>query len=121
MRSKPLALTLAYTIALLFASTVHPLAHHGWSGYDDKKPMTLTGTIKASGYENPHSFVDVEVDGKTWHAVLAPPSRMEARGISKDMIKVGNTVTVMGLQSKTVPTEVKIERMTIDGKTTEIR
>jgi len=43
-------------------------AHHGWGEYDCKKPITLTGTIKASGYENPHSFVDLDVNGKMWHA-----------------------------------------------------
>jgi len=114
-------LTLALTFLLAVVATARPLAHHGWGGYDDKKPMTLTGVIKASGYDNPHSFVDIEVDGKMWHAVLAPPYRMDARGLSKESIKVGNTITVMGLQSKSVPTEVKIERVTIAGKTYEIR
>ncbi|MCK7473320.1 MAG: hypothetical protein MZV49_06845 [Rhodopseudomonas palustris] len=28
-------------------------AHHGWSGYDSKSVLRLTGTIRESGYEHP--------------------------------------------------------------------
>jgi hypothetical protein len=36
---------------LLLAATAAPAAaHHGWSGYDSTKELTLTGTIKESGY-----------------------------------------------------------------------
>src|SRR5262249_46038747 len=30
------------------------LAHHGWSDYDETRPLTLTGVIRASTYEQPH-------------------------------------------------------------------
>ena len=99
-------------------------AHHGWNGYDESKPVTLTGVVRDSGYENPHSFVDVQVDsgkGKTWHAVLAPPSRMQSKGITKEDIKPGSTVTVTGFLDKAKSNEVKIEQITINGKNFEIR
>jgi Family of unknown function (DUF6152) len=113
---------LALGISLVFASGA--LAHHGWSGYDETKPLNLTGTIRDSGYDNPHGFVELEVAGtpaKTWHVVLAPPSRMETRGLPKEMLKTGTTVTVVGYQEKTKPGELRAERITIDGKTTELR
>jgi hypothetical protein len=81
---------LALGISLIFASGAH--AHHGWSGYDETKPLSLTGTIRDSGYDNPHGFVELEVAGnpaKTWHVVLAPPSRMETRGLPKELLKTG--------------------------------
>jgi hypothetical protein len=97
------------------------LAHHGWGEYDSRKALTLTGTVKASGYENPHSFVDLEVDGKLWHAVLAPPSRMQARGVLRELIQPGATVTVMGFPHKSRTTEMKAEQIRIGEKTTNIR
>jgi len=113
---------LALGISLVFASGA--LAHHGWSGYDETKPLKLTGTIRDSGYDNPHGFVELEVAGtpaKTWHVVLAPPSRMETPGLPKEMLKSGATAPVVGYQEKTKPGELRAERITIDGKTTELR
>ena len=64
-------------------------AHHGWSGYDSSKELTLTGTITEAGYEHPHGSVRLETPGKTWVVVLAPPSRMENRGLKREMLKGG--------------------------------
>ncbi len=97
------------------------LAHHGWGEYDSRKPVTLSGIIKTSGYENPHAFVDIEVDGTTWHAVLAPPSRMQARGVGRDQLQTSATVTVIGFPHKTRSTEMKAEQIRVGGKTTYIR
>ena len=62
-----------------------------------KNPLTLSGTVKDSGYENPHGFVDLETPDKVWRVVLAPPARMESRGLSKEMLKAGTKATVMGV------------------------
>jgi hypothetical protein len=101
------------------------LAHHGWSGYDAEKTLTLTGIIREAGYESPHGYVNLEVKEesgtKTWHAVLAPPSRMQARGLPREALKVGATVTVVGYPSRTDAGEMRAERIIIDGKTTELR
>lgn len=97
------------------------LAHHGWSEYDQTKPLTETGVIKSSGYENPHGSVKIEVMGKLRTVVLAPPSRMEARGLTKEALKTGNTVTVMGYQHRQRAEEMRAERITVDGKTIELR
>ena len=111
---------LVATAALVVASATLA-AHHGWTGYDEKTPTTLTGTVKASGYENPHAFVELETKDKTWHVVLAPPSRMGSRGLVKDMIKPGTIATVMGYPHKTDKNELRAERITVAGRTTELR
>ena len=49
---KPLAATLVFVTLALAATAA--LAHHGWSGYDSTRELTLTGTIKEAGYEHPH-------------------------------------------------------------------
>jgi hypothetical protein len=96
-------------------------AHHGWSGYDSSKALNLTGTIKESGYEHPHGFIKFEVPGKTWLVVLAPPSRMENRGLPRTMLVAGTSATVVGYPNRTDPDEMRAERITINGKTVELR
>jgi hypothetical protein len=96
-------------------------AHHGWSSYDSSKELTLTGTIKESGYEHPHGSVRLQTPDKTWIVVLAPPSRMENRGLRRDMLTPGTTATVVGYPSRNDPEELRAERITISGKTTELR
>ena len=108
-----LALALAYTSAAL--------AHHGWSGYDTGKALTVTGTIKVAGYEHPHGYVRLETPEKVWVVTLAPPSRMENRGLAAAMLKPGTTATVVGYPSRTDAGEMRAERITIDGRTTELR
>jgi hypothetical protein len=96
-------------------------AHHGWSGYDASKEMTVTGTIKEAGYEHPHGSVRLETPGKTWIVVLAPPSRMENRGLKREMLAPGTSAIVVGYPNRTEPDEMRAERITIAGKTTELR
>ena len=97
------------------------LAHHGWSEYDSSNELKLTGKIVESGYEHPHGHIKLETPGKTWLCVLAPPSRMENRGLSKDALKVGNSVTVVGYPNRSKPEEMRAERIVSQGKTVELR
>lgn len=109
---------------LAFALINHAAAHHGWSSYDEKKTIELTGVIREAGYGNPHGFVRLQVDagkGKIWYVVLAPPSRMEARGLAREMLKEGVTATIVGYAHREKKEELRAERITIDGKTTELR
>ncbi|HKA38256.1 MAG TPA: DUF6152 family protein [Burkholderiales bacterium] len=96
-------------------------AHHGWSEYDSSKPLTLTGVVKESGYEHPHGHVRLDTPGKTWNVVLAPPSRMERRGLTKEALKPGANVTVVGYPNREKAEEMRAERITVNGKTIELR
>ena len=111
-------LMIALVAALLPASA---LAHHGWSSYDSTKEMTLTGVIKESGYEHPHGHIRLEAPGKTWTVTLAPPSRMENRGLPSSMLTPGTKASVVGYPSRTDANEMRAERITIAGKTVELR
>ena len=111
---------IAITLSILIAPIVAG-AHHGWSGYDSAKALTLTGTIADAGYEHPHGYVKLDASGKTWLVVLAPPSRMENRGLKRDMLKPGTKATVMGYPHRTDAEEMRAERITIGDKTTELR
>lgn len=104
---------------LLVAGTA--FAHHGWSEYDSTKTLRFTGTIEESGYSHPHGYVRLKADDKTWLVVLAPPSRMENRGLSKEMLNAGNRATVVGYQNRNKPEEMRAERIMIGDKSTELR
>ncbi len=108
-------------LAAIAAMPAIALAHHGWSEYDSTQTLKLTGTIEESGYEHPHGHIKLKTPGKTWIAVLAPPSRMENRGLTKEMMKVGATVTVEGYPNKSKPEEMRAERIIAGGKTVELR
>jgi hypothetical protein len=97
------------------------LGHHGWSEYDSSKALKLTGKIIESGYEHPHGHVRLQTPGKTWNVVLAPPSRMERRGLEKGALKPGSSVTVEGYPNRDKPEELRAERISVNGKTVELR
>jgi hypothetical protein len=97
------------------------LAHHGWSEYDSSKTLKLTGKVLESGYEHPHGHLRLETPGKTWSVILAPPSRMERRGLEKGALKPGNSVTVEGYQNRDKPEEMRAERIIVNGKGVELR
>jgi hypothetical protein len=97
-------------------------AHHGWSSYDAATVLTIEAPILTAKYQNPHSEISLKDQaGKEWHVILAPPSRMERRGIAKEALIVGKTVTVVGYPSRNVDGEMRAERMTIDGNVVELR
>jgi hypothetical protein len=111
----------ACALAALVLMPAVALAHHGWSGYDSSRVLNLTGTIRDAGYEHPHGYVKLETSDKTWLVVLAPPSRMENRGLPREMLKPGTQATVVGYPNRTDPGEMRAERITIGDKTTELR
>lgn len=122
---RPLArrLLLILTLAALAAFALHQSAnaHHGWSSYDSSKTLTLTGPIKTASYENPHGTLTMTAEGKEWLIILAPPFRMDNRGLAREMLTEGRDVTVEGYQNRRDPQEIRAERITVDGKTVELR
>jgi hypothetical protein len=106
--------------AILVLASATAAAHHGWSGYMDEA-LKLSGTIQESSYENPHGLATLKTSDKTWKVVLAPVSRMESRGLTRDMLKPGTTASVEGYQHKSDAGELRAERITVAGKTVELR
>lgn len=105
--------------AALLATTAY--AHHGWSEYNADTPLQLAGTIEKGGYVHPHGFVRLKTADKSWMVVLAPPSRMESRGLAQDKLVAGKRATVYGYPHRSKGDELRAERITIDDKTTELR
>jgi hypothetical protein len=108
----------AATLAL-GAGAAH--AHHGWSEYDSTKPLKVSGVIQESGYEHPHGHVRLQTAERTWLVVLAPPSRMTSRGLPAAQLKPGTQAEVVGYANRSKGEEMRAERITIGGKTIELR
>jgi len=116
-------LSLKWVLGALFLSLFASLAqaHHGWSAYDAGQTLTLEVPLKTVNYRNPHADVTVEHDGKTWDVILAPISRLQARGLPESDLSVGKTVTIVGYPRKDGSAEIRAERIIVDGRTVELR
>ena len=96
-------------------------AHHGWGSYDANEVFTISAPIETVEWADPHADVTVKYQDATWQATLAPLYRMETRGIKKDMLKPGTPVVVEGYPSTRADHEMRAERITVGGKTVELR
>lgn len=113
-------LVLAAAIAGLMVPAA-AFAHHGWSSYDAEKAIKVTAPLTDVTWGNPHGAAKVRYQNRTWDVVLAPVSRMEARGLSRAMVAPGKAVTLEGYPRRDGAAEMRIERVTVDGKTVELR
>ena len=64
-------------------------AHHGWSSFDETKPIYLEGVVKSVKWQNPHAEVMLEVSR------AAPPAALARFAIPKQSANV-DAVTVIG-------------------------
>jgi hypothetical protein len=112
--------TVFMTVGTALLMSTAAFAHHGWTGYNEEA-QKLSGVIEETSYASPHGSIRLKTGDKTWLVILAPPSRMTNRGLTPEMLKVGSNVSVEGYQHKTDEGEMRAERITVDGKTVELR
>jgi hypothetical protein len=91
-------------------------AHHGW-GWATDEEFEISGTITKVKLGNPHGQVTIDVDGAAWLIEVGQPWRNAQAGLSDELLKVGQTITVHGHRSaKQSERLVKAERVVIAGK-----
>jgi hypothetical protein len=108
----------ALTLAALPAAA---FAHHGWSSYDANKTITHTAVLQKLNWGNPHGSATVRYQNKSWHVVLAPVARMEARGLTREMLGPRSRVTLVGYPRSDGTPEMRIERVIVGKQTVELR
>jgi hypothetical protein len=104
-------------IALSGAAIAVPAwAHHGWASYDASKQQKVTGTIAELKWQQPHAVLWVNTGGKKVEVWLSPLQRMVDRGLNKEALSVGKTVTVEAQPSLKEGAEWKALSISVDGK-----
>jgi hypothetical protein len=111
----------AMLLAALLLMPALAFAHHGWGSYDAAKPVTVAGKVLTSKYENPHVTITVQAKDKVWTVTLAPTPRMVNRGALAELVSVGKDISAFGYPSNVEKDEMRAERITVGGKTIEMR
>src|SRR6478672_9986780 len=102
MRSR---LVLAFSLTAVIA----PLwAHHSIAAeYDDKKPITLRGTVTKFDWTNPHVYLYLDVresNGKNTNWAIEFESKLDLKrsgnGWSREVVNVGDAVTAEGILAR---------------------
>ncbi|HTI40427.1 MAG TPA: DUF6152 family protein [Vicinamibacterales bacterium] len=104
-------------IAVLALGARPALAHHGGAAFDQSKTQTLTGTVTRMDFVNPHVVVYMNVqnpDGTTteWSGWLTAPNKLQRAGWTKNTLKPGDKVTLVGNQQKNGSPVLQIRKVT---------
>ncbi len=95
-RNTILAAALAFAVPLTIAAPA--LAHHSFAMFDQKKVMTLQGTVTEFQWTNPHAFIEIDVptNGKIvhWSIELNSPNNLKRQGWSRASLKTGDKITM---------------------------
>ena len=82
--------------ALLSAATAQ--AHHSRAMFDLEKPVTLTGTVRAFEWTNPHCYIQLVVeDGgrqTEWNMEMGAPVYLYNRGWRPSTLKAGDRIRI---------------------------
>ena len=75
------------------------LAHHSAAGIDRTKSVSLVGTVKQFGWQNPHSWMEVDVPNEagvvtTWKVEMTSPAFLVRAGWKSTSVKAGGVSTL---------------------------
>jgi hypothetical protein len=97
-----MSLTLA---ASVFTAASAVSAHHGTASFDRSKLTVLKATVTNFIWTNPHGEIEFDVKDSNgniekWEGSLTSPNWLARAGWSKNTLKMGDEITVIGNQSK---------------------
>jgi hypothetical protein len=88
----------AIAAAGLGLAAIPATAHHSFAMFDQRKVMTLEGTVAEFQWTNPHSFIemDVQAGGQTqrWSIELNSPNNLKRQGWTRTALKPGDKITL---------------------------
>jgi hypothetical protein len=81
------------------ALSARVLAHHSGAMFDNTKSSTLSGTVKAFQWTNPHCWIQLLVthdhDPDEWSIEMGSPSQLFKGGWRPTSLNVGDKVTIV--------------------------
>ena len=97
-------------------------AHHGSAAYEMGQSVTVEGAVTGFEFTNPH--VIISMDGKDakgavqkWQGELTSPNHLTRAGWSRNTLKPGERITIIGNPAKSGANSVWIRKiMGPDGK-----
>ena len=123
MRARGLKSRVLHAIGAVLLAAVPMGAHHSFSAeYDATAMVTLKGVVSKVEWSNPHVHIYVDVKDEsgtvtTWDTEGNPPSVLMRRGLTRDVLNVGDTVTITGFRARDNSTRAsRVEVTTEDGK-----
>lgn len=94
----------------LLAAAWPSLAHHSFAAeFDRNLPITVTGSVTKVEWANPHARFYIDAKDETtgevvsWDFELASPNGLMRRGWTRNSMKIGDVVTVVGHRAKNDP------------------
>ena len=82
------------------------VAHHSMAGFDRGQALSMEGVVKNFAWQNPHSWIELDVTGKdgkvvTWNFEMTAPAYLVRAGWKKTSVKPGDKVNIVGNPLKT--------------------
>lgn len=103
--------------ALVAAAPAALLAHHSTPLYDMKKSVTVEGRLTDVKFGYPHVTARMTSQKKTWKLTFPPVSVLSAGGFTQKTLASAKVVKIIGNQRKDGKAELRVAKMTVDGKT----
>ena|SRR5579862_3609125 len=89
---------LRLTIILLAAASV--FAHHSTAAFDMTRATKITGVVTKFTWENPHSYIYIDVGNDHWRMEIEALNLLRRYGWTKESLKPGDRITCTGARAK---------------------
>jgi len=90
----------AWVCAIVIAVSATVAAHHSPAVFDRTKELKLTGTVRSFKWQNPHTYLEIDVPAakgkgvETWTVEMTSPTYLVRAGWKNNSVKQGDKVTV---------------------------
>ena len=85
----------------LFFLLLTPLrAHHSTAPFDMTRAHTISGEVTRFQWANPHSYIELEVNGQPWRLEIEAVNLLRRHGWTKDSLKPGDVIRCTGARAK---------------------
>ena len=110
--------TVFLALAALLMVPLAVMAHHGAAAYDTSKLTTLKGTVTEYKFINPHVEISIAVKNdkgkvENWIAEANSPNVLSRRGWSRDTMKPGDEITLIGNSGKNGTFTLRLQKVVL--------